>query len=197
MLIVFNLLPLSSLFLQELSNPYWRKDFGKLVSTLFTAYKINQYFRHSNLRPKKIKFSARVDKYPRGGAGPCYFCSMMSIETFIAIAGAFGGLEALKWLASLRSSRKKSDAEAADSIENVIAKRVKTYEDSILFLQNQLQEKERQFADLSSRFQEKMQRELDLTRQLGELRLRYRQVRCDRKECENRKPPFPWLKKSS
>ena len=120
---------------------------------------------------------------------------MMNMETFIAIVGAFGGLEALKWVAGLRTSRKKSAAEAAESVEDVIAKRVKTYEESLAFLQTQLQEKERQLASLSEKFQESMQRCLDLTRQLGEMKLRYRQSRCDRKDCELRKPPFPWLKK--
>lgn len=121
----------------------------------------------------------------------------MNWETFIGIAGAFGGLEALKWIAGLRSSRRKAASEAAETFENVITKRVKTYEDSILFLQNQLQEKERQFAELSARYQESMQRGLELTRALGEMKLRYRQSRCDRKECDRRKPPFPWLRKAT
>lgn len=122
---------------------------------------------------------------------------MLNLETIIGIAGAFGGLEALKWLANLRSTRRKADGEAAESVENVVAKRVKTYEDSILFLQNQLQEKEKQFAELSAKYQESMQRELKLTQALGDMKLKYRSSRCDRKECENRKPPFAWLRKAA
>ena len=114
----------------------------------------------------------------------------MNWETLISITGAFGGLEALKWLFSLRNSRRKEAGEAADLFENVITKRVKTYEDSIVFLQNQLQEKERQFAELSAKYQESMQRGLQLTQNLGHMKLRYRSSRCDRKDCENRKPPF-------
>lgn len=121
----------------------------------------------------------------------------MNIETFLGIVGAFGGLEALKWLVNLRHSRKKAAADAAESFENVFAKRVKTYEDSILFLQNQLQEKEKQFADLSTKYQESMQRGLDLTHALGEMKLKYRNSRCDRRECENRKPPFNWMRKGA
>lgn len=119
----------------------------------------------------------------------------MDIQTFIAIVGAFGGLEALKWLVNLRSSRRKAASEAAESFENVITKRVKTYEDSILFLQNQLQEKERQFAELSAKYHESMQRGLDLTRRHGELKLKYRSSRCDLKDCEMRKPPLQWKKR--
>lgn len=115
----------------------------------------------------------------------------MNWETVITLAGAFGGLEALKWLASLRSSRRKAEGEAAESFENVVTKRVKTYEDSILFLQNQLQEKERQFAGLAAQYHESLQRELKLTRSLGETKLRLRQTRCDRKDCDRRMPPFP------
>ena len=117
----------------------------------------------------------------------------MNVETFIAIAGAFGGLEALKWLFSLRASRRKEAGEAAESFESVVTKRVKTYEDSIIFLQERLQEKERQFDALSTKYQESMQRELNLTEQLGELKLKYKSSRCDRKNCLTRKPPFRWM----
>ena len=121
----------------------------------------------------------------------------MNLDTLIAIAGAFGGLEALKWLVGLRASRRKASSEAAECFENVVTKRVKTYEDSILFLQNQLQEKERQFADLSAKYQESMQRELKLTREAGDAKLKYRASRCDRKTCAERKPPFTWMKTSA
>lgn len=121
----------------------------------------------------------------------------MNWDTLIGIAGAFGGLEALKWLVNLRSSRRKAANEAADGFESVVAKRLKTYEDSILFLQNQLQEKERQFAELSAKYQESMQRGLKLTEQLGCLKLRYRASRCDRHDCLERKPPLKYGLKSS
>ena len=114
----------------------------------------------------------------------------MNIETVITIIGALGGLEAIKWLVNLRANRRKAAGEAAECFENVASKRVKTYEDSIVFLQTQLQDKERQFAELSSKYQESMQRELKLTEQLGCLKLKYRFSRCDRKDCENRKPPL-------
>ena len=115
----------------------------------------------------------------------------------MAIGATFGGLELLKWITGLRSTRRKADAEAADSVEDVVAKRVKTLEDSIIFLQNQLAEKEKQFAELSAKYQESMQRGLKLTSDLGEMKLKYRSSRCDRKECENRKPPLPWLRKTT
>lgn len=117
----------------------------------------------------------------------------MNWETFIGIAGAFGGLEALKWLFNLRASRRKADSDAAESFENVVSKRIKTYEDSIVFLQSQLQEKERQFAEICTKYHDSMQKVLQLTHELGEMKLKYRSSRCDRKECENRKPPFQWM----
>lgn len=120
---------------------------------------------------------------------------MINLETLLGIAGAFGGLEALKWLFSLRSNRRKGDAEAADSVENVVARRLKTYEDSILFLQNRLEEKERQFTELSDRYRQSMEKGINLTQKLGELKLKYGTSRCDVKDCENRKPPFRWMKK--
>lgn len=119
---------------------------------------------------------------------------MINVETVIAIGGAFGGLELLKWLVGLRSSRRREKAEVEETIETVISKRVKSYEDSIAFLQSQLKDKELQFSDLSARYQESMQKGIELTRQLGEMKLKYRSSRCDRKNCENRKPPFTWMK---
>lgn len=121
----------------------------------------------------------------------------MNWETFIGIAGALGGLETLKWLAGFRTARRKAANEAAETFENVVTKRVKTYEDSIVFLQNQLMEKERQFAELSAKYHESMQRGLDLTRSLGEMKLRYRQSRCDLNSCPDRKPPFAWKRNST
>ena len=121
----------------------------------------------------------------------------MNLETFLAIAGAFGGLEALKWITQLRTSRKKADAEADEALDALVAKRIRTYEESITFLQSQLREKELQFSDISAKYQEAMKHSLELTRQLGEMKLKYRSSRCDRKNCENRKPPFSWMKKSS
>ena len=122
---------------------------------------------------------------------------MIAIETLLAIAGAFGGIELLKWLSSLRASRRKAEAEADDSLEQVAAKRMKTFEESILFLQDRLAEKERQFAELSTKYQESMQRELKLTQALGDMKLKYRSSRCDRKECDLRKPPFAWQRRTS
>lgn len=118
----------------------------------------------------------------------------MNWETIIAVIGAFGGLEAVKWMATLKSTRRRSAVETADTLEDVVAKRFKTFEDTIVFLQNQLQEKERQFAELSARHQQSMQHGLALTKALGEMKLKYRQSRCDNKECLSRRPPFRWMK---
>lgn len=113
----------------------------------------------------------------------------MNWESVISIVGALGGLEAIKWLAGLRYARRKAAGEAAETFENVVTKRIKTYEDSIIFLQDQLQEKEKQFAELSDKYHHSLQQELKLTHSLGELKLKYRQSRCDRRDCEMRKPP--------
>lgn len=120
---------------------------------------------------------------------------MINVETILAIAGAFGGLEAIKWVVTLKTSRRKASAEAEETIEEVIAKRVKSYEDSIAFLQTQLHDKEQRFSDLSRKYEDSMQRGIDLTRRLGEMKLKYRSSRCDRKDCPERRPPFPWQKK--
>lgn len=122
---------------------------------------------------------------------------MINIETILAIAGAFGGLEAIKWVVGLKTSRRKASAEAEETIENVIAKRVKSYEDLIAFLQSQLLDKEQRFSELSRKYEDSMQRSIDLTRRLGEMKLKYSSSRCDRKECPDRRPPLPWMRKGA
>lgn len=118
------------------------------------------------------------------------------MEMLLSVAGAFGGLELLKWLFSLKTSRKKADAEIADNLEDVISKRMKGYEDTVNFMQTQLREKDEQIKELSEKYQESLSRTIDLTKKHGEMKLKYQQTRCDRKSCADRKPPFKWMKKT-
>lgn len=120
----------------------------------------------------------------------------MNVETILSIAGAFGGLELLKWLFSLKSNRKREETEIADNLEDLMAKRLKAFEDSITFLQQQLRDKETQLSELSGKYQESLDRTIELTKSLGEMKLKYQSTRCDRKSCTERKPPFRWMKKA-
>ena len=127
------------------------------------------------------------------------FCSFiifapMNFETLIAFIGVIGGVETIKWLLTFRSSKLKADAEASEQLSSASAARNRMYEESILFLQSQLKEKEKSFADLSQQLHKAMEAELDLTRQLGNLQLRFLSSRCDKTECPHREPPFEWVK---
>lgn len=109
----------------------------------------------------------------------------------IAVATAFGGLEALKWWTTRRSARQSAVAEADHSQTDAFAARERLYEDTITFLQAQLRDKEERFAALTDRLHAAMEAELDLTRRLGEMELRYLSSRCDAYDCPRRRPPLP------
>lgn len=120
----------------------------------------------------------------------------MNLETILSVAGALGGLEFLKWLGGLKSSRKKAETELAGSLEDIVSKRMKAFEDSLLFLQQQLREKEKTITELSEKYQSSLNQTITLTKNLGEMKLKYQSTRCDKKTCADRKPPFRWMKKS-
>ena len=117
----------------------------------------------------------------------------MNVETIFTLIGVLGGVETLKWLLTFRSAARKARAEASESVVNTDSLRNKMYEETILFLQSQLQEKEKNFALLNDQLHNAMRSELDLTRRLGEMQLKFLSSRCDRRECALREPPFEWI----
>lgn len=102
-------------------------------------------------------------------------------QIIISIIGAIGGWEAVRYLINRKSNKRKEEAEA-DAVEfNVLR-------DTMLFLQEQLNEKEQRFAEQTELLRQKQSDVLELTKQLGEVELELQRYRCVVPKCGNRQP---------
>lgn len=118
-------------------------------------------------------------------------------DIILTLIGALGGMETLKWFVDRKNARQLSRAKAEVSQTEAESAREHLYEETIIFLQNQLKEKEQLFAEQSAALRKSMQEELRLTRLNGELEVRYLSTRCDIRECSRRLPPLPGTTKET
>lgn len=103
-------------------------------------------------------------------------------ESLIAILGALGGVETIKYLMNRKSNSRIALAEA-ESAE------FHTLQETVQFLQSQLQEKEERFANQTERLrrtQDDLFKERE-ARHNAELELALK--RCDDNDCPFRQPP--------
>lgn len=106
----------------------------------------------------------------------------MTIEIIISILGALGGFEFVKWLFTHKAASRVAEAQA-DNAE------FKTLQETIVFLQEQLKEKEERFAKQTTALRE-LQTEVFTekdTRHKAELELALK--RCNDQMCPFRQPP--------
>ena len=102
-------------------------------------------------------------------------------QIIISIIGAIGGWDAVRYLINRKSNKRKEEAEA-DAVEfNVLR-------DTMLFLQEQLNEKEQRFAEQTSILRDTQSEVLELTKSKGELELELQRYRCVVPKCGNRQP---------
>lgn len=118
-------------------------------------------------------------------------------EVAIAIVGTLGGFEFIKW-AWDKFFNRKNNARIADSEAD--ASEFHILQEQIIFLQQQLKEKEERFAEQTDLLR-KVQRELlDLEKEksvmevgylkrIAELELELTMKRCDEHDCPFRQPP--------
>ena len=118
-------------------------------------------------------------------------------EIVVAVAGAFGGVELIKFLWDKFFNR-KNNARIADSEAD--ASEFHILQEQIIFLQQQLKEKEERFAEQTNLLR-KVQRELlDLEKEksmmevgyikrIAELEIELSNVRCNEHDCPFRQPP--------
>lgn len=118
-------------------------------------------------------------------------------EITIAVAGAFGGLELLKWGVNIIFNR-KNNARIADSEAD--ASEFGVLQTTNVFLQQQLKEKEERFAEQTNLLR-KVQRELlelekeksvmevEYLKRIAALELELMMKRCDEHDCPFRQPP--------
>lgn len=104
------------------------------------------------------------------------------LTNILAILGALGGIELIKWLSTRKAQARKADIEA-DRGEFELLK------DHELFLQQQLQDKEVRFAEQTSRLREITAELLAAEREMGNIKTELERFRCTDLPCPYRLPP--------
>lgn len=118
-------------------------------------------------------------------------------EIVVLIAGALGGFDLVKWLANVIGNR-KNNARIADSEAD--ASEFHILQEQIIFLQQQLKEKEERFAEQTNLLRTVQRELLDLEKEksvmevgyikrIAELEIELSNVRCNEHDCPFRQPP--------
>ena len=106
---------------------------------------------------------------------------MNVIETLVAILTSLGGWELINYLINRKSNARISEAEA-DSAEFHVMK------EQIVFMQEQMKQKEERFAEQTTLVRNLNNELLDITKKLGSTELELQKYRCIRPKCLEREP---------
>ncbi len=113
----------------------------------------------------------------------------MGINELLALIGALGGLEAIKWVVNFYVNRKtnarKEDA-AVDSIENENERK------QVDWLEKRMTERDMKIDSLYVELRQEQAAKLDLIHRLHEVELKLKEAefkKCDVRGCSNRQPP--------
>lgn len=113
----------------------------------------------------------------------------MELNEWLAVVGAFGGLEAIKWTANFFVNRKtnarKEDA-SADSMENENERK------QVDWLEKRLAERDTKIDAIYAELRQEQSAHLDDIHKKHELELKLKEAeikKCDVRGCANRQPP--------
>lgn len=109
----------------------------------------------------------------------------MNLNDWLAIIGALGGFEAIKWGVNFYMNR-KTNARIEDA--NADSAEFKTLREYNEFLQKQLSEKEERFIEQTNRLRSVQDELFTLKEDHYNLKLELALKRCERKKCNNREP---------
>lgn len=104
------------------------------------------------------------------------------LTNVIAILGALGGIELVKWLSTRKATARKADTEA-DLGEFTVLRETNE------FLQKQLLSEEQRYADQTTRLRQITADLLANERELGNLKAEIERLRCTDLACPYRRPP--------
>lgn len=107
-------------------------------------------------------------------------------QAAVAVLGALGGLDLLKWTANLIMNR-RNNARMADSQADL--SEFHTMKEMIEFLQQQLKEKEERFAEQTGLVRSLNGEVISLTQAKAAVELDLALHRCDNLTCPHRLPP--------
>lgn len=111
----------------------------------------------------------------------------MTWDVIAALMGALGGIELLKWLFPRKSGVRKEQAEAK-------AAEFATLQDMIIFLQQQLKEKEERFADQTLKLRKTIDELFAAKAETSEAKIELAIKKCEDKDCPFREPPTAYTK---
>ena len=101
--------------------------------------------------------------------------------TIASVLGTLGGWEAIKYLLNRKTNTRKAEAEADSSEFSVLR-------DTVIFLEQQLQQKEERFAEQTNLVRKLTNENLELVRENAMLKTERGLKLCERRNCPNREP---------
>lgn len=103
------------------------------------------------------------------------------VNIVVAVLGAIGGWEALRYIINRKSNKRIEEAKADGSEFSVL-------KDTNIFLQQQLQYKEERFAEQTALVRKLNNENLALTADVSMLRAERALKLCERRNCASREP---------
>lgn len=114
-----------------------------------------------------------------------YKTTCMSLDTILAVVGAMGGIEGIKW--GLRAwLNRKTNARIADAQAD--AEEFKALREYNEFLQKQLSDKEKRFVEQTGRLRQVQDELFALKESFSDVKLELALKRCEKKKCGDREP---------
>lgn len=109
----------------------------------------------------------------------------VDLNTILAIIGAMGGIEGIKW--GIRAwANRKTNARIADAQADVEEfKALREYNE---FLQKQLSEKEGRFVEQTGRLRQVQDELFTLKESYSDVKIELALKRCEKKKCGDREP---------
>ncbi len=103
------------------------------------------------------------------------------LATIAAVIGTLGGWEAIKYIINRKTNARKAEADA-DMVEFSVLK------ETVTFLQEQLRDKEKRFAEQTDLVRKLTNENLELTKENATLRAERALKLCERRNCGQREP---------
>lgn len=103
------------------------------------------------------------------------------LTTFSSVIVGLGGLELIKWLTTRKQNKRIVEAQADSSEFSVLR-------EAMVFLEQQLKEKEERFAEQTAVVRKLNAESLELTRENAMLKTERSLKLCERRNCDKRQP---------
>lgn len=103
------------------------------------------------------------------------------LTTILTVVGSLGGFEALRYLMNRKANARKAESEADQSEFAVLR-------ETCVFMQEQLRDKEKQYAEMFDKLQAKETENNNLSSELARVNAIMQMKLCERRGCPSRQP---------